>query len=98
MTSYVSTNRLRLRMKGGLCGRAATVTGASGYYDIVHGLGSPTIFGAWIESTAVTTTAQITRTCKVRLSGAVLRVRVATANAGVSAPAATAPLRWFAAE
>jgi hypothetical protein len=99
MTSYVSCNRLRLRMVGGLCGRSGTATSASGYYSIVHGLGTPTIFGAFIETSAVTTTGQWTRQCKVKLSGTVIRVRVQSgASTGLSAASTTAPLRWFAAE
>lgn len=98
MTSYVSTNRLRLRMTGGICGRNTTATSASGYYAIAHGLGTPTIFGAFVETSGITTTAQWTRICQVRLSGAVIRVRVASGSTGLSAATISAPVRWFAAE
>jgi len=99
MTSYVSTNRLRLRMVGGICGRGGTATSASGYYSIVHGLGTPTIFGAFKESSGLTTTAQWTKQCQIRLSGTVIRVRVTSGAAtGLSCPATSAPVRWFAAE
>jgi hypothetical protein len=98
MTEYVSTNRLRLRMVGGLCGRSGTAANASGYYAITHGLGTPTIFGAVMETHVVTTTAQFTRRCAVRLSGTALVVRTLTNATGVVHVGATSAFRWWAAE
>lgn len=98
MTSYVSCNRLRARMVGGLCGRSGTASDASALYNIVHGLGTPTIFGAVMETHVATTTAQFSRRCAVRLTGPILQVRILTAAAGAVAPSATATFRWFAAE
>lgn len=97
MSSYVSTNRLRTHIAGGVVGTGGTVSDAAGSYAVVHKLGTPTIFGAFIESSA-NTVAQFTRQAKVRLSGTVIVVRIQTANVGASATAATAVFRWFAAE
>jgi len=98
MTEYVSTNRLRLRMVGGVCGRAGTAASASGLYNIVHGLGTPTIFGAIAETHVTTTTAQFTRRVTVRLSGTVLVVRCTTNATCVVHAGATTAFRWWAAE
>ncbi len=98
MSSYVSTNRLRTHMAGGVVGRGGTATDASGLFAVVHKLGTPTIFGAQIESSATTTSAQWTRQCRVRLSGTVIVIRVTSAGTGVPAPAMSAACRWFAME
>ncbi len=98
MSQYVSTNRLRTHMAGGVCGRAGTAADASGLYAITHKLGTPTIFGAVMETHTVTTTAQFTKTCVVRLSGTALVVRVMSTNGSVVQVSATAAFRWFAME
>lgn len=98
MTTYVNCNRLRLRMVGGICGRAGTASSASGLYNIIHGLGTPTIFGACMETHTTTTTAQFTRRCTVRLSGAALVVRTTSNQTCVVHAAATSAFRWWAAE
>lgn len=98
MTSYVSTNRLRLRMAGGICGRGGTAAGAGGVYNIATGLGTPTMFGCCIETHTVTTTGQWTRQVRGRLTGATLVARWMTGNAGSAGGATTCAIRWFAAE
>jgi len=97
MTSYVSCNRLRLRMVGGVVGTGGTATTAAGLYNIIHGLGTPTIFGAVMESSA-NTVAQYSRQVKCRLSGAAIVARCATGIGTTAVNAATCVFRWFAAE
>ena len=98
MTQYVSCNRLRLRMVGGLVGRAGTVSGAVGEYNVIHGLGTPTIFGAIVETHCAAATAQFTRRCTCRLSGAAIVVTCTTNSTCVPHAAATTAFRWWAAE
>ena len=85
-------------MAGGLCGRTGTASNASGLYAIAHGLGTPTIFGAVMETHVVSTTAQYTRSLAVRLSGASLIVLTMTNATHVVHASATSAFRWFAAE
>ena len=97
MTSYVSCNRLRLRMVGGVVGTGGSVPTAGGLYVITHGLGTPTIFGAVMESSA-NTVAQYTRQVKCRLSGVAIIARCSTGIGTTAVNAATCVFRWFAAE
>jgi hypothetical protein len=85
-------------MVGGLAGRAGTASDAQGEYAVIHGLGTPTIFGAIVETHCATTTAQFTRRCTTRVSGAALVVQVTTNATGVPHAAATTAFRWYAAE
>lgn len=97
MTSYVSCNRLRLRMVGGVVGTGGTAASASGLYNIIHGLGTPTIFGAVAEMSN-NTVANVTKQVKCRLSGAAIVVRTLTGTGSTVAVNATSVFRWFAAE
>jgi len=84
-------------MAGGVAGQLGTAMGAGGVMNIAHGLGTPTMFGATIE-TSRQTVAQWSRQVRCRVSGPTLIARYTTGNAGSVGGAVTAVFRWFAAE
>jgi len=97
MTTYVSCNRLRLRMVGGVVGTGGTAASASGLYNVIHGLGTPTIFGA-VPEMSNNTVANVTKQVKCRLSGTAIVCRCLTGIGSTAAASATSVFRWFAAE